>query len=349
MLRPLIVGFGRAGRDLHLRCLRKTRAEHPHLISADVGVVTEEDPYLSDLCAGGIRPFGSLADARQIFSEDSVVHICTPPATHFHVLQEAAELGYRRIIVEKPLACTMEEVSLIRALRARYKLQIFVVATWLSSSLTARLKAMLAAPPAGAWTKMSIQQLKPRFSHTLNNRSHTSALEVEIPHQVALSLYLAGTNVEVTAASCSDMRVNGTTVPLMGSASIVLQHVNGQSSWLHSDLTAPVRERSVEIVFADGRRVVGYYPSEAKDSFSQLHVYNGENALVSRDVFFDDPLSTFLAETYAYFECGAGDPPPSNLDFHEAVMSVLWEAKRRTGLASGEPATSTAERDHVLS
>jgi len=349
MLRSLIVGFGRAGRDLHLRCLRKTRAEHPHLISPEIGVVAEGEPYLNDLCVGGIRPFGSLVEARQVFGEDSVVHICTPPATHFDVLREAAELGYRRLIVEKPLACTMDEVSQIRALRARYKLQIMVVATWLSSSLTARLKAMLAAPPTGAWTKMSIQQLKPRFSQTLNNRSHTSALEVEIPHQVALSLYLTGTNVEVTAASCSDMRVNGTTVPLMGSASIVLQHVDGQSSLLHSDLTAPVRERSVEIIFADGRRVVGYYPSEAKDSFSQLHVYDGENALVSRDVFFDDPLSAFLAETYSYFECGAGDPPPSNLDFHEAVMSVLWEAKRQSGLVSATPAAPSAERDHVLS
>jgi predicted dehydrogenase len=265
------------------------------------------------------------------------------------VVREAAELGYRRLIVEKPLACTMDEVGQIQALRAEYKLQVFVVATWLSSSLTARLRAMLEEPLTGAWTKMSIQQLKPRFSQTLNNRSHTSALEVEIPHQVALSLYLAGTSVEVMAASCSDMRVNGTTVPLMGSASIVLQHVNGQSSLLHSDLTAPVRERSVEILFEDGRRVVGYYPSEAKDSFSQLHVFNGENALVSRDIFFDDPLSAFLAETYRYFENGAGKPPSSDLDFHEAVMSVLWEAKRQSGLVGTAPAAASAERDHVLS
>jgi hypothetical protein len=59
----------------------------------------------------------------------------------------------------KAAACTMDEMGQIQALRASYKLQIFVVSTWLSSSHTAHLRTMFAEPLAGAWKKMSIQQL----------------------------------------------------------------------------------------------------------------------------------------------------------------------------------------------
>ncbi len=349
MLKPLIVGFGRAGRDLHLPCLQKTRTGHARLISPEIGVVAYEEEYYDSSDAAGLRLFENMADARQAFGEDCIVHVCTPPASHFSVVQEAAELGFKRLIVEKPLASTLDEVERIQALRRRHKLEIFVVATWLSSSLTARLKTMLEARSANAWTRMSISQLKPRFSRTLNNRSHTTALDVEIPHQVALLLYLAGKNVEVIAASCSDMRVNGTTVPLMGAATILLHSPSGQLCALHSDLTAPVRQRSIEIVFEDGGKVVGYFPSEGTDSFSQLHSFNQANELVKREVFFDDPLSAFLEDAYHYFECGLAEAPASDLDFHEAVMSVLCEAKKQSGLAVPGLTAQAARRESVLS
>jgi predicted dehydrogenase len=349
MLQPLIVGFGRAGRELHLRCLQKARADHARLISPEIGVVAYEEEYYDGSDANGLRLFESMADARKIFGEDCIVHICTPPASHFSVIREAAELGFKRLIVEKPLASTLDEVEQIQALRKTHKLEVFVVATWLTSSLTARLKTMLDARSANAWTRMSISQLKPRFSRTLNNRSHTTALDVEIPHQVALSLYLIGRNMEVIAASCSDMRVNGTTIPLMGAATILLQGPNGQLCALHSDLTAPVRQRSIEIVFEDGGKVVGYFPSEGTDSFSQLHSFGQANELVKREVFFDDPLSTFLEETYRYFEFGLVQAPASNIDFHESVMSVLCEAKRRSGLVVPGLTAQVTGRESVLS
>ena len=329
----LIVGFGRSGRDLHLRCLRKMQNGSGNgSAGRRIGVIDVEHRPLSAAEQADVEAFKSLADARSYFDTNTVVHICTPPPTHLEVLREAARYGYSRIIVEKPLVSRLADVAALQLLVKEHRLAVFVVANWLSSSLTSRLQERLQRSADQSWSTLTISQIKPRFARSLATWGQETIFDVEIPHQMALSLLLGGADLQVCRVDCSDMVVNRTRIPHMGKATITLQDKHGRVIVLHSDLTAPVRQRSVEVLFENGTRSVGYYPSTDADSFSQLLTFHRHHeGPVSHEIFVDDPLSTFLHEVYDYFEHD-GRRPASDVDFNTAVVSMIGKAKAACGL-----------------
>lgn len=329
----LIVGFGRSGRDLHLRCLRKMQNGNGNgQAPRQIGIIDVEHRPLSAAEMVDVEAFKSLEDARPYFEPGTVVHICTPPPTHLEVLTEAARYGYSRIIVEKPLVSRVADLAILQSLVKDHRLAVFVVANWLSSSLTFRLRERLQRSADQSWSKVTISQIKPRFARSLVTWGQETIFDVEIPHQIALSLLLGGADLEVRRVECSDMVVNRTRIPHMGQATITLEDKYGRVIVLHSDLTAPVRQRSVEVLFENGTRSVGYYPSTDADSFSQLLTFHRQHdAPVSHEIFVDDPLSTFLYEVYEYFEHD-GRRPASDVDFNAAVVSMIGKAKAACGL-----------------
>jgi hypothetical protein len=320
----LIVGFGRSGQDLHLRCLRK-------LPRRRIGVVDVEPARLGGRDLPEVEVFPDLAAARERFGAGTVVHICTPPSTHLEVLRDVARLGYSRVIVEKPLVSRAADLAPLRALVREHGLAVFVVANWLTSSLTSRLRKLLGRCPERRWARLSISQVKPRFTRSLLNYRRETIFDVEIPHQIALSLLVAGGALEVRDAVCSDMIVDRTRIPCMGKATITLADRDGRPIVVHSDLTAPIRQRSIELLFEDGTRTVGYYPSTDADHFSQLLSYG--NGQVQHEIFLDDPLAAFMAEVYGYFEA-EGRPPASDVDFNAAVVATISKAKAAAGIES---------------
>jgi predicted dehydrogenase len=329
----LIVGFGRSGRDLHLRCLRKIQNGNGNGASARrIGIIDVDHRPLSMAEQPDIEAFKSVEDARPYFDTDTVVHVCTPPPTHVDVLREAARYGYSRILVEKPLVSRLADLAVLQALVKQHRLTVFVVANWLSSSLTARLRERLQRSTDQRWSKLTISQIKPRFARSLSTWGQETIFDVEIPHQIALALALGGPELEVRRAECSDMVVNRTRIPHMGKATITLEDKQGHVIVIHSDLTAPVRQRSVEVLFEDGSRAVGYYPSTDADSFSQLLTFHRQHDTpVEHEILVDDPLSTFLHEVYDYFEHD-GRRPASDVDFNAAVVSTIAKAKAACGL-----------------
>ena len=333
MRQTLIVGFGRSGRELHLRCLGRVPSFNGNGNGARVGIVDVRKRPLSAVNGlAGVEAFPSLAEARRRFDADTIVHVCTPPATHFDVIREAARLGYSRMIVEKPLVDRPSDLEALHALVKEHRLSVFVVANWLSSALTWRLREMLHTRPDRGWSRVTISQVKPRFSRSLSTLSDETIFDVEIPHQVALSLFLGGTELEVRRAECTDMVVNSTRIPYMGKATITLEDKHGRVIVVYSDLTAPIRKRSVEIVFEDGTRTIGYYPSTEADSFSQLLTFQKDHEMpVGHEILLDDPLPAFLREVYAYFEHG-GRRPVSDVDFNTAVVGIIGKAKAACGL-----------------
>jgi predicted dehydrogenase len=327
MSKTLIVGFGRSGRDLHLRCLRKL--EH-----REIGVVEVDAAPLSGVSTPDVEVFGSLAEARHRFDEETVVHICTPPSTHLDVLREAARCGYSRIIVEKPLVDRITDLPPLHALVHQHKLVVFVVANWLSSSLSTRLRQLLQKRPDRRWSRVIISQIKPRFARSLSNSGRETIFDVEIPHQIALSLLFGDGDLEVRGAECTDMIVNRTRIPYMGKATITLEDKQGRVIVVHSDLTAPIRQRSIDVRFEDGTRAVGYYPSTEADNFSQLLTFQKEHDVpIEHEILLDDPLSAFMSEVYTYFEHD-GSRPASDVDFNTAVVCTISKAKSVCGLRS---------------
>ncbi|GFN32271.1 Gfo/Idh/MocA family protein [Paenibacillus xylaniclasticus] len=334
MRRSLIVGFGRAGRGLHYHCLRKAiqLETGSALFDPSIGII---DPQLAEIGIAdpNLELFKDWDEAKSRFQPDlTVVHICTPPELHAAALRQAAEHGYHTIIMEKPLASSLIELEEIQQLQSAYRLDVLVVANWLSSSLTKRIQQLLQTGELGPLRGITAYQNKPRLSRTLANSSHGNAFDVEIPHIAALALAIGGMTAEVVAADVADMRIGQVQIPKMGSAHITLQHTDGVVTRLSSNLASPVRERAIELEF-ERHTVCGYYPSGQDDSYSWLRMYTKEGQLISEEIVFDDPLTAVFEDFYSYFN-GHGPKPVSDLSFNAHVVRTICQAKSLCGLMS---------------
>lgn len=339
MLRTLLLGLGRAGAGLHLPVLARARATHPELFAGRpvVGV----DPGPRPVPGGG--PPGPGADRlvvaeslqrarRHLDPAATVVHLCTPPAVRAALLEEAAQLGYRRFVVEKPLAA--DRTALRRVLDAvdRHGLRVEVVAPWLHSALTDRLATLL--PTVGEVRSVTITQDKARFRRSLTGGSHTHAFEVEVPHALGVLLRLLG-DAEVREASWTDLRLGERVVPHMGGARLTLRHGGGASGRVHCDLTSPVRRRRITVDAADGVRLVGHYPVAQDDDVARLDLWRDGRRV--RELFEDDALHRCLVAAYHRF---AGDDPPGTaggLGVHARTVELLDDART---MAAGDALTS---------
>ncbi|MER5492650.1 hypothetical protein [Streptomyces sp. NPDC002490] len=338
MLQPLLVGLGRSGVGLHLRTLRKLAHRPVPLVRLPaVGC----DPRAADLALDSpdLLVVPTLEDARsRLDPTDTVVHLCTPPGRRLPALRTLAELGFRRVLVEKPLAADRDELDALVRLREEAALHLVVVAHWTTSQLAARLRALVRSHGLGTLRGITIDQHKPRFARSLANHGHPSALDVEIPHGLGLALDLAGP-ADLHTAHCWDLRCPDRTLPRLGGARVELRHHNGVLTRLRSDLGAPVRQRSVVCAFDHGT-ATAHFPLSEDDHHAQLVLDPGPTAGegaagADHHVLHDDALTDFLAHAYRAFRSpGATGPSPASgprTDFpaaHDAAR-LLCEAKER--------------------
>lgn len=332
MQQSLIVGFGRAGQGLHLPCLRKACTHYSDLDLFDplIGVV---DPHVSAPPQSDqqIKWFPHLDHVQDFDPSTTVVHICTPPDLHESTLQAVAEHGYKKIIMEKPLTTTMDKLEHIRFMNGQHGLDLLVIANWLSSTLTSYLLDMIRSGIYGAPIHIAAEQNKARLAKSLRETKQSSAFDIEIPHLVALALYLGGTDAEVLTADAQPMITPERTIPHMGYARMtLLHHDTGITSELYSNLATPIRKRVVRITFKH-HTVVGYFPCAQDDSYSWVKVYDSNGWLIDTQVFYDDPLSAVFFEFYHYYD-GQSRKPISDLAFNSHVVTSICRAKALCGL-----------------
>ncbi|HET9383263.1 MAG TPA: hypothetical protein VFP69_20865, partial [Streptomyces sp.] len=120
MLQPLVVGLGRSGSGLHARTLTRLAGrtadgsgpgDDPLVALPVVGCDPRAD-LLRPSAAPGITLTGTLDEALQhLDPATTVAHVCTPPALRRAVVAELAGRGVRRMIVEKPLAASRDELE----------------------------------------------------------------------------------------------------------------------------------------------------------------------------------------------------------------------------------------------
>ncbi|GIN92707.1 Gfo/Idh/MocA family oxidoreductase [Siminovitchia terrae] len=334
MQQSLIVGFGRAGRELHLHCLEKAHADNidANLFDQSVGVV---DPYLSsDIKNENLSFFSTLSEVTGFDPASTVVHICTPPELHSETLKQVAELGFTKCLIEKPLVTTRAELKTIREIQRQYGIDLIVVANWLASSLTTKLIDIIKKKKYGPLLHIIAEQNKARLSRTLANPNHGNAFDVEIPHLVALALCLGGAEVDVLTGETADMQIGRHVFPHMGKARITLLHKNGVTSDLTSNLETPIRKRCIKLYFKE-HRVLGYYPCSQDDSYSWLKIYTACGRLLEQKVMYDDPLSASFTEYYQYFD-RLKAKPVSDFEFNAQVVSAICQAKAKSGLVLDE-------------
>ncbi len=271
----------------------------------------------------GVVLIRSLDQASELACPDrTVVHLCSPPATRVEVLEQLAHLGFQKIVVEKPLAVDEQDLCEIARLRKRWKLDLAVVAPWLASSLTHRILQTLRSGELGTLRSMFVVQRKPRFTRSLAGCGHPTAFDIEMPHSVGLALTIAG-NANVCHARLADMRFEDVVIPRLGSAWLSLDHENGVSTEIHSDMTSPTRERRITLKLEYGT-MIGHYPNSDADHTAQLSTTGRRGE--TRRVFHDDALTTFILRAYERFAAPGRDN--ADLTLNVEVVRLLSDAKR---------------------
>ena len=339
MLRTLIVGLGHAGLDLHWNVLRRLRAS-----AADRDLFAPGPAYGFDLRehssapAEDLTPVRSLAEAARLLDPaETVVHLCTPPVARLDLLHSLAELGFRRILVEKPMATDLASAEAIAELCRSAGLDLTVGAHWLDSALTAQCTELIRSGRLGELRAISFIQRKPRLSRTIMTHGHPTAFDTELPHSIGVALRLAG-DAQLLDAAWTDMQVGDQVMPRMGTARLAVRHDSGAHTEIFSDLTSPVRERRVTFELTGGR-VVGHYPGSQDDDYAHLRLLVDRREL--RSVFRDDSLGTFLRRVYRQYLEGRDGGAEFALNMR--VTELLSEAKswclareaRGTGPAGG--------------
>jgi predicted dehydrogenase len=326
MLHTFIVGMGRAGEGLHLPSLSKVRASSPGLLSSAPVLVF--DPFRRPVGAPGVVAVGSLEEAgRRVPPPRTVVHLCTPPDVRSSMLRRLAGLGYRKIIVEKPLALDLAGLAAVARIRRRWGLDITVATHWLDSALTHRLRAAVTEERFGRLRDIRVVQNKPRFTRSVAAPHHPTAFDVEVPHALAVVLSLAG-GARIADASCEDMVIGRRRLPRLGRARLRLDHYSGVRTVIDSDLTSPVRERRITLEFEEAT-LIGHYPCSEADHTSQLRAVDagGDG---SWSAFADDALPAFLRDAYGRY--ARSPSPPGTLPVQVDAVRLITEAKRLCGV-----------------
>lgn len=329
MLNSLVVGLGRAGAGLHLPVLSRLRSSGaPRSPFAD-GPVVVCDPVRRPPESGPASAYvSSLAKARELVDPNATVtHLCTPPVDRERVIERLAMLGFRRIVVEKPLATDEVGLERILKLRERRGLDLVVVTHWLEAELTRRMTEITHGGEFSTLRGITVRQHKPRFLRSQRTNGHPTAFDVEIPHSLGVVLRLAGP-AELADASCSDLRCGDTVIPRLGGARLLLRHPSGVRTDITSDLASPFRERSIALRFDRGT-VTGHYPLAEDDDHAQLVLVR--DGVRERSVFRDDALAAFLLAAYRYFD-GRGPRPGAGPAENANAVRLLCAAKRQCDL-----------------
>lgn len=329
-LGTLVVGLGRSGAGLHVPALTLARsAQAANALFADQPFITVDphgdrhDPLPGTVDAGSLAAAADLTDPAH-----TVVHLCTPPTIRVKALAELGRLGFRKIIIEKPLTSDERCLDEIGRLRWHWDLDLVVVAQWLASTLTGRIQQILRDGQHGSLRSIRIIQRKPRFTRSLADDGHPTAFDVEMPHSVGVALAIAGT-ASVRDAGWADMTFGDVTIPRLGTAWLSLDHAAGVRTEIRSDLTAPARERQITLEL-DGATLIGHYPSSGADEYAQLRI--AANGSETGEIFRDDALTAFIVASYARFAVARPRhqraEPDADLARSAEVVRLIGAAKR---------------------
>lgn len=357
MLQPLVVGLGRSGSGLHLRTLARLAGRtgstgSPLVALPAVGCDPRAGVLRLSAAPGEVTVVTTLDKAlHHLDPATAVAHVCTPPGLRYALVAELAGHGFRRMVVEKPLAASRGELDALIRLRDEAGFGLVAVAHWTGSRLAGRLRRLVRSERLGRLRRITVDQNKPRFRRSLTTDGHQTALDVEIPHSLALALDLAGP-AELRAAHCWDLRCEDRELPRLGGAHLELGHRSGVATLLRSDLGAPVRQRSVVCEFEDGT-ATGHFPLSEDDDHAQLvitPVGSGAPAVPTgapttdgvpgpgRQVFRDDALTDFLEGAYRGFLSEA--PDAAGFSLACATARLLCAAREHCAAASPDYAGS---------
>ncbi len=288
---PVIVGYGRTGRDLHQALGRQEI------------IVVDPRP----VAAPGVTWLPTVAAAlERVDLGRAVFHVTTPVAEHRAVIGRLAAAGARNVVLEKP---TEHAIS--------GRMRIVPLGVWLSSAVTRRVDEAIADGAIGEVRSIRMEHMTPRLTRS---GGAAPATDVELPHQLLLALHLGGGPGELADTLTWGMPMpDGTELPGAGGVDVTLRQPNRVTTRLMSDLTCPVGLRRMRVTGTRGT-LVAHYPLGPDDHTGQVTLPGRDRELI-RDL----PVRQFLDAAYTYF-ADDGPPPPGDLALHVRVAELVEEA-----------------------
>jgi predicted dehydrogenase len=347
-LGAVVVGLGRAGLGLHIPVLEKIR--HDSGAASPFGAVVG----LVDAVEAGTRralhrleyDYGydsrriscatSLADLTGVDPDQTIVHICTPADDHASALRAATDVGFRRIIVEKPCAANTADVDVMRRIADRTGASIGVINPYLYSRSVASCKDKIRQ--VGQLPHyLEFEMSKPRITPTLAGRSRPeSVMDIELPHQIATALHLTEASryrvlrAEVRHMHYREMDTDVCQVVRNMGVGIVVLELDQCIAVLVSSLDALTRTRVLKLRFPNTEHIEAFLPVTGDDHTSVVIEYSGHNTDGSTEQtrvakLPDDMLARCLFDMYSRFVTGT--PQFSDLAFNRKVIDVMDKAK----------------------
>ncbi|MDH6225232.1 MULTISPECIES: Gfo/Idh/MocA family oxidoreductase [Streptomyces] len=328
----VIIGYGHAGRDLHHRALRDIAGGNPPVIAVDPRPAEVPGGQWVPDVRGAVRALRTSGHR----VPDAVFHVTVPPDAHRDCLERLLSVGARHFILEKPVAPTVQETAHLVDLAEVTRAVVLPMSVWPNSRVTEAAGELVASGRIGEPVAYHMEQSKPRFRRSLQDRGHASAFEVELPHQMLLALHLAGPVAEVTASRGWDLPLPSGRLAGLGGAEVGLRHRTGVTTTLHTDLSSPVRRRRLHVHGTEGT-VVADYPVSGDDDFGQVRIAGSSVHRVVQDA----PLTRFVARAYAHFR-GEGPAPHGDLALHLRSMELIDTARATAFREAGAPVPQEA-------
>lgn len=323
MSATVVVGAGVSGRELHARPVSRAVPGRPIVLV---------DPRLPS--GHGTAPhLDALPD--HVDLRDAVVHVCTPTDLHVTTLLDVVDRGARRVVLEKPLATTSDDLDrLATCIERTPDVRVRPVAVWPHAAAIDDLRAVVGAatPRQLAEGRMVMVQTKQRRSDSLAGRGGgQDAFDVELPHMVLLAVHLLGPVVELERSSARSAAWMPE-LPASGGATVRLRHGSGAVSTLVTRLDSSGRRRHVTVAMGRRWRRV-HLPVDRHHPWS---LTTGPDGTIVRRT--ESPLDRFFVEAYSLLTGpGPHARPTVSLQEHLHAARTCLQARSLAGRDGSTP------------
>ena len=240
------IGMGYWGPNLVRNMMAVRRAQVVAVADLDLARLQE--------VAQNAHPVAVFHDSRELLSQDDIdaIVIATPAASHARLAEEALRAG-KHVLVEKPLATTIEEGKRLVALAEASGRVLMVGHTFVFNCAVQRLKRYVDDGELGEVLYTSSQRL-----NLGRVRNDVNALWNFAPHDVSILLYLLGkTPIEVTARGFAYLQPDLEDVVFM-----TLVFPGNVSAHIHISWLDPQKVRRLTVV---GNRKMAVYDDLSAD------------------------------------------------------------------------------------
>jgi hypothetical protein len=270
MLRTLVVGLSSADHVTTVHGLAASIREPLFATEPVLGLAVPPTP--------GLHLVESIEHAAtQLDPTETVVHLGAPPRGRLRTLIRLSALGFRRFLMEEPLAGNGAELDGILALRDHYRLDVLVAAPWLCSTLAGKMTEIVRSGRFGGLRRIG-------------------ADGSPVPHTLALALALAGPADLVDASRTGDATAT---------IRMILRHHSAVSTALRVRAAAPGPACTLALRLDDALLTGRLGPG------GQALLRVSGSGTDEQDTFHDDPLRAAVLAAYRHF---AGSGPAPGLD-----------------------------------